>query len=1209
MGAVAAIAACVVSPSALYAQAQPDTLRGIVRAGVEGAVVAGAEVIVTRAPDRTVFRTVTGSAGRWQLVVESGTGDYLVFVAAAGFDPSRRRVSRAAETWTSMLDLTLTPTSGSTLAVVEVRARARAAPQHGSPTDVSPGASEQFFDGVGAIAPPGAAGDLRRLAGAVPGLVRSASGLSALGLPAAQTLVTLGGVSSLTQELPRGLRLSLRNSVSEWDVSQGGFAGTRIDVDIAGGSLYSSSGALLTLDAPALQTTDRLGRALRQESGRVDFNLYASGMLTRNDRFAYATAVRVLHETPTVSVLTDLDSRALRLSGVAPDTVERLQSLLRARQIPLGPLPSGPSSVFLYARVDRLPFVPGTFQPAARQYGAFVTVTSGQRDGVGASALSLGSVASRRSTAIGSLGLQHSLRTKKWVHDTRAGVSVSRADNRRTIALPSALVRVGSSRDAVASVSDLRFGGAEQAIGPSVLSIADFTHQSRTFLDAAERTQVRIFGQIRVDANNDRTVAGELGRLSYPSLDAFARDQASSYSRTQRTTASNAAVMNSALGIGATVRPSRTLAVQFGLRADGSYGTTGVPAGRRALQSLGVQGAADRSTAVVLSPRMGFQWFYTGNTTDGGQPTMTTYGSQRTEFRGVLRGGAGQFAGYPDVEALARIRGSSGVLSCVGSAVPEVDWAGIVTGGSAPPVTCAAATTGALAASNAGGLSQPWRLPRSQRATLAWSTRLLGSDLIVEGTINRTLNLPSSTDANFSGVIRGQLDAEGGRPVFSPLLAISPVGGLFAPGGSRRIDSLGQVQVLAAAARSRTSQLRLVVTPSFGQQSLSPRVTWLLAKTRDLTTGFDSPTAGNPAASEWAPGALDIRHQLQGQIAYGWQRVSLTAVLVASSGLPFSPIIRGDVNGDEFGINDLAFVRAADTNDIAFTAGMSGLLRSPERHIRQCLTTAIGRVARRNECRMPWTVTGNAQLSLDGSIFRFRENARVNVFVENLAGGLDRILHGQRLRGWGAPVAPDPVLYVVRGWDGAAKTFQYTVNDGFGSTAPQRSLNLLPFRVTLDVSLPLGRPFNEQQLERSLRARDSSKKIIVRLRDSAALQARYAGSVPDAFDALLSLSDSLLLTPEQIGALRLAQTRYRERISVVWASLAGYLRALPDGFDTRAALARQEVALTEAWETARVHIRGLDSILSPLQLQLAPEWPVQALRRMVPGQKLRAFTY
>ena len=74
-----------------------------------------------------------------------------------------------------------------------------------------------------------------------------------------------------------------------------------------------------------------------------------------------------------------------------------------------------------------------------------------------------------------------------------------------------------------------------------------------------------------------------------------------------------------------------------------------------------------------------------------------------------------------------------------------------------------------------------------------------------------------------------------------------------------------------------------------------------------MTRGFTS-TVGDPFDVQWARGQGDWRHQVQFTLAYN----ILNTVRVSwyerfQSGLPYTPIIQGDVNGDGYA-NDRAFI-------------------------------------------------------------------------------------------------------------------------------------------------------------------------------------------------------------------------------------------------------------------------------------------------------------
>src|SRR3954471_2816758 len=80
--------------TATIANAQaPDVIKGKIIDDSSHAV-AGASVQITRGPDRLTQSTTSDASGSYSAKFEQGTGDYLVYVSAAGFKSARRRVQR-----------------------------------------------------------------------------------------------------------------------------------------------------------------------------------------------------------------------------------------------------------------------------------------------------------------------------------------------------------------------------------------------------------------------------------------------------------------------------------------------------------------------------------------------------------------------------------------------------------------------------------------------------------------------------------------------------------------------------------------------------------------------------------------------------------------------------------------------------------------------------------------------------------------------------------------------------------------------------------------------------------------------------------------------------------------------------------------------------------------------------------------------------------
>jgi hypothetical protein len=182
---------------------------------------------------------------------------------------------------------------------------------------------------------------------------------------------------------------------------------------------------------------------------------------------------------------------------------------------------------------------------------------------------------------------------------------------------------------------------------------------------------------------------------------------------------------------------------------------------------------------------------------------------------------------------------------------------------------------------------------------------------------------------------------------------------------SRRTADYRRVSIRTSALRGYGGQLTFQVAPDvFKMRRVlahrsSPSPT--LQSTRRQFRGFDG-GGWRPRVREWGPSNSDARHAmiLQGGFTTKWTG-TFTLFGRAQSGLPFTPIVQGDVNGDGRG-GDRAFVPdAAAGGDAATAAQLRTLLEDGAEAARRCVQAFTGRVASRNGCRGPWTATLNAQ--------------------------------------------------------------------------------------------------------------------------------------------------------------------------------------------------------------------------------------------------------
>jgi hypothetical protein len=303
-----------------------------------------------------------------------------------------------------------------------------------------------------------------------------------------------------------------------------------------------------------------------------------------------------------------------------------------------------------------------------------------------------------------------------------------------------------------------------------------------------------------------------------------------------------------------------------------------------------------------------------------------------------------------------------------------------------------------------------------------------------------------------------------------------------------------------------------------------------------------------------------------------------------ASGLPYTPLVSSDINGDGRA-NDRAF--AFDPERIRSEApALAGQIEALlGRHEGACLRGQLAEVVAPQSCTGPWFTTSNLRVRYLGGVTMFGRRVYGELNVSNPVAGLDRLLHGSgEARWWGSSLSVDPTLYQVRGFDATRRAFKYEVNSGFGRPFAGEIMN--PTQLTLDVGIALGTPVAEQMLSRVLaqgRGGDTRPKQTVE-----SIRARYARTVVNVFAVVLQESDSLLLTASQVDSLLAAQARYRARVNVVWMSLAQGLHNLPDDFKSSAALDRVNRATEDAWAIVKEEAAIIPRVLSPLQLTMLP---------------------
>jgi len=1202
-----AFACTVALPASLAAQIRREEISGRVT-GDSGKMIAGAQVIATRAPDRAGFRATTDSAGQYRIVIDSGTGDYLVHISLASqptWPAFRKRVTRTAPSDSVFIvDAVLKPPAAPAaqqLAAVTVQAR-KPTPTRASDDGfgAGTGASEQQSYGVAAALAPDLKGDVNATAATIPGFTSVAGGYSVLGNSSAANSTTLNGMAFAGGSVPRAAQTSTTYSASTYDASRGWYSGGQARIDLSTGNIFSQHSAQLTSDSPALQYGDPVAARLGQQFTKTIASLGENG-LTAKDRLTYNYGLDLTRQTTGYATLASPDANVLQLEGVSRDSVLRLIQLMNAAHIPLtvGGVPNArtTNAVNFITRLNTPEYDFNTFDQKPRAGGLILWINHSETDAAQLGPLTAPARDGKTtSDALQVQGVFSGFITKDLLQDLRSSLSFTNNETTPYLSLPSGSVRIGSTfADGTPGIATLGFGG------PGVASAThNFTWETQSetkfYTPGNTKHRVKINADVRYDAQSSAGITNGDGAFAYNSLADLAANSPASFSRALNNPTRTGAEWNAYASIGDYYRASPAFQLMYGARVEGNA-FADRPAYNPAVDAAFGARTDYAPGTIAVSPRIGFTWVYAKKPRGMGM-MFNQIGQFMLPQVGVLSGGIGEFRNMMPPGLLSGASVNTGLpngfrqISCIGSAIPTPDWDAYLTSSGNIPTDCVGGAPSAGLRDTAPAVTlvnRGYDAQRSWRGNLRWTTSHDWILWSIEGVAAYNVNVPGQTDLNFDNLPRFTLSDEG-RPVYVQSSNIVSSSGAVSPLDARTNQAFGRVTALRSDNRSEAQQLTFTVSPDVGNRFNSRyygSVSYTLANVRQLQRGFDGSTFDSPTDRSWSRGDFDYRHTFIVQAGVGFKYASISLYSQIRSGLPFTPVIGSDVNGDGIA-NDRAFVfNPVAATDAQLAADTRLLLASATPAVRNCLTSQFGVGAARNSCEGPWTASLSASVNINtyplGGIWR---KFRVSFFLNNPLGGLDQLLHGSHLQGWGNASVPDPTLYFVRGFDATNQRFLYTVNPRFGDTRAANTIQS-PFRITLNVSMTFGPEIGLQQLDRWLlpgRNGFPGTKM-----SAADLKRRYARNVPDPYRPIMQQSDSLLLTSEQLRQLVDLSKAFNARVDSAWTELTTWMANLPDRFDSKAALQRQEETIDQVWEMDRIELQAeLPKVLSPVQLTMLP---------------------
>ena len=1176
-------------PRASEAQAvRREVIVGVVRDSAGGAVTSG-DVIVTAAQSFAVTSGLIAN-GRFRVVVDSGTGDFLVMVSAPGYLAARQRATLSAREDSVVLTFVLSRAGATALTTVSVSARRPQARDLNVSVGARGGAQEQITsETVGALGP-GEAGDLTAAAALNPALTTAAGGVGALGLGPEQSRITINGQTSLGSVMPRDMRRRVRAGTTNFDPAIGGFSAALVSVELLRGS---------SLTQPVVRVSQEgEGQAFVLPSavavtGPRSVVSYASSGEALPGAVYYNFGGTLTLQTTESQRFGNTASAALTASGVTPVAAQRALAAANTQGVPLDAQSSAREVGGVGTVLGRIDWLKTRWGPLALTAGGSVT-----RPAALLTALDNGTRRLQSASTSASLQLSSTRQTSGgWLLDWRIGGQALATHDRPKVSGPAVLVQMPSDSSTAVFAG---FGGSGQAVEASVRSVVDAAWQAERIVALPGRGthQVKLFAQQQSDFLQRRTDQSS-GVFRFATLDAWERGEPASYDRVLTGATRHVSAANVAVGVGDVWRPSRFLLLQLGLRADVGG----------ALQPVRPETSLSRALAIptaltgtrfqpLLSPRLGFSWTYRQQRAES--PSLLSTGSFGTVAfpgNGTLRGGVGLFRTYWNVDELLTTTGLSTAnrltaLSCGSGSFPTWQWF---------------ATTDA--APEACGLGDGQRttfvtgtlLPARAVTPAAWRGNLtlshgLTKKVTVElgGELSYGIHQRTLVDRNLPAEARSSLPFEGGRESALATLAIDPATGIARVPTERPVPGVGPVLDLTTDGRNRAARLSLAILPE-------PWHHWLLRFQSSFLTasryGSDYLATGltRSSAFAWTPTEQQPRARTVLEVGRLGGRVAVGGLLVHEAGARFTPLVSGDINGDGASQNDRAFIdRATLSNPV---------LQAFPRAVQQCLQAQPMRIAGVASCPAPARLRADLSLTVapDPSALTRRGGGRLTYAfrVTNVPALLDQLVH-RSPRGWGSASNVDPVLLAVRGYDPAIAQYRYALNSNFGRPLLGGVTRRAPYLLSVDVRLFLGGSVADQEASRTLK---SSRLGGERPRSVDDIVARLRSTFADPYAATLEAGDTLLLQRAQVEAIQRVQAPVLAAVDSVWRAAA--VRLAARDLSAADAGALLQLTYTEVIRRLRTGVQPLRTILTAPQLQRVPSEVAALLAGKDPLYRLR----
>lgn len=1025
-------------------------------------------------------------------------------------------------------------------------------------------------------------GDLTELArhldpGIIPATADDGSPLPPViaGQPPGAASITLDGSTTSASTLPAEALSSVRTFTSTYDVSRGLFASGQIVARTRSGTDEWQAVASPWIRHPLVGASPRgPGSTTLWNPEQATLSGAAGGPLVAHRVYVYAAADMRLatSDPPTVA---SADGRAWSLLAVSPDSVRRVREIANARGLaPLVEPVDAARRTMTSTGMVRLD------APVGASHTATVRADWLEQRTTSSSAYSVSGPSGDRHTATRGAFAAFTSVTDRWTNEVRAYRQSRRLRGDPRFSAPQISVDVASRVADSLALATLTLGSNATVFAAASSVDAELADDFMWNLRGIGNVISAGF-VARSERSSERRAGNPFGAFDFANVGDFEALRPSSFARTLGVDEPADARTNyGGVYLGTTRWVSSHLGFTAGVRGE----VTRFPARSVSARALALVPSAQGAmrTDPSLSPRMGFRF----------SP------SERVS----ITGGSGVFRAPFHAVTLAAPLADRGVselrrLTCIGGAVPAPRWTDYLRDASTSPVACVGDdAVVASALPSATVFERDFQGPRLWRSSLGVLFGLGGlTSLGLEASAATSRTETLARDRNLNTRPRFVLADEDARPVFADQAAIDPETGLISPLASRLDPMMGVVRELSSTGRARTLQL----TARFGgiipglRQSTFGALGYAYTDGRSQNTAVSgiatvsAATAGDPNAVTWGATRHAPRHAIEITTS-STLRPGLTLSFIGSlrSGIPYTPRVTGDVNGDGSS-NDRAFVFDPNTvHDATLADGMRALMeRSPAG---SCLRRQRGQIAGLASCASTWTHDVSAGLRFAP---RRAQHLSVSLNASNLLAALDQALHGRSgVKGWGdAPLIDDRLLR-VRGFDPTQRAFQYEVNPNFGG--PLRDVvSSPPFALQLRVRVAIGGDPAKAAAAAGASGDAGRGELAATLR-------RAIVNTP-AQVLRLAEAGSLELDVSQRIRLQLLADSIEARIDASVAALTNVLSAPTPSSDEEASRARRTALVREAQQLIEWGVSGARTIVGPLVWEQVPEG-VRAPSRSIP---------